>query len=209
MKLSLTPIRFLASLAIVLLGVLASPVHAVANYKIPGIAMKPGSSGTNAPMNNDKPYHRWAPTSRVVGSSDTGFFLSADTTNTIKFNTAEFNSFRNAMNVNANSGTTTSSQVIVNNPDSIVCKVGLLALGSTGGDSNTVSFGIMDSLGGAWSAYGATASTATFIAAQGVYVMRATIPFVGSTYYRPYVTVTTATDTVSVKFADCKDWYNH
>ncbi len=184
---------------------LVSVAFGAANYKIPGFVIKPGAAA-NAPANNDKPFHAWT-AQRNLATSDTGFLLASDTAHSVKFNTAEFNSFRNAMNVNANSGSNTWSGVVANNPDSVVCKAAFYSLGT---DSTAGTFGILDSTSGLWHKNGGTATSWTAIDTDGLKFVRATIPWRSATAYKGFLAMSSAsTDTIGFKFASCVDFYNH
>ncbi len=90
------------------------------------------------------------------------------------------------------------------NPDSIVCN---FMLARKDADTSDVSMGIYFNIGTSasplWSSYGATAVTGGTNTALTKY--RVVAPFVAGKAFRPWVTVTTATDTVRARFVDCKD----
>ncbi len=165
---------------------LATSLFAATNKNLPG---GPVTSG------NDKQVVQSLSDS-LVGSADTGFVVCGGICQT---NT--FNWLRNPLQ---NNGMPKSSSVVSANPDSIVCNFSVVRKDA---DTSDGSAGIYLNVGTAaapvWTLYGSTVTAVPTNTTLTKY--RTVIPFVVARQFRPWITVTTTTDTVRVRFVECKD----
>ncbi len=189
--------KFIRIALIALLSLAVLPASAAIKYKLVGQLIQPGPTGSGVGKSNDLPYAKWSPlTARSFGVSDTVFGKFGDTLK--NFNTSDFQFLRTPI-----SGYSGASYPVPTNPDSVVCKA---LIKQVGADVVTFSFGILDSLSPAagWNSYGGTATTDTTLSTTLWQTIRTTTPWVGGASYKPYLTVTTSTDTSTVGYMDCK-----
>ncbi len=167
----------------------AASIFAATNKNLPGAITSSG---------NDKPVIQSLSDS-LVGSSDTGFVACGIGATYCQTNA--FNSARNPLQV---SGMPKASSVVSANPDSIVCNFMVVRKDADTGDGTAgIYLNVGTSTSPVWTSYGSTPVATPTPAALAKY--RATIPFVVARQFRPWITVTTTTDTVRVRFVECKD----
>ncbi len=178
--------HLLLALAI-LTGLTAGTLQAATNKNLPGWV---------ATSLNDRPVVQSASDS-LIGAGDTGFVVCG-----IGATYCGTNIFNSARNPLAGTNLAFPSAVVSANPDSIVCN--FMAIRKDA-DVSTLYAGIYLNLGTdaspLWNLYGASATTDTSFSTLAKY--RSTIPFLVGRRFRPWITVTTTTDTVRNRFVDC------
>ncbi len=168
---------------------LATSLFAATNKNLPGA---PTSSG------NDKMVVQSLSDS-LVGVGDTGFVACGIGATYCQTNT--FNTLRNPLQY---SGMPKASSVVSSNPDSIVCNFSVVRKDADTSDGSAgIYLNIGTSASPVWTSYGSTPVAVPTGATLTKY--RTTIPFVVARQFRPWITVLTTTDTVRVRFVECKD----
>lgn len=179
--------RHLAIIITLILGAYGVGIGAT-NKNLPGARTISG---------NDKPVVQSLSDS-LVGASDTGFVACGIGATYCQTNV--FNSIRYPLQY---TGMTNSSSVVVTNPDSIVCNFMVVRKDA---DTSDGSAGIYLNMGTAsspvWSLYGGSVTAVPTSATLTKYSVVA--PFAVGRQFRPWVTVTTTTDTVRVRFVECR-----
>ncbi len=171
----------------ILTGLTTGTLQAATNKNLPGWIATSG---------NDRPVVQSASDS-LIGVGDTGFVVCG-----IGATYCGTNIFNSARNPLAGTNLAFPSAVVSANPDSIVCN--FMAIRKDA-DTSDGSAGIYVNLGTdaspLWSLYGSTAGADTSFSTLTKYT--AALPFVVGRRFRPWMTVTTSTDTVRQRFVDC------
>ncbi len=134
----------------------------------------------------------------LVGVGDTGFIACGIGATYCQTNA--FNTLRNPLQY---SGMPKASSVVTVNPDSISCS--FMAMRKDA-DIASLNFGINLNVGTStspvWTTYGGAILSDTSTVALSKYTV--TAPFSVARQFRPWTTVTTATDTLRVRFVECR-----
>lgn len=138
----------------------------------------------------------------LVGSSDTGFIACG--IGATYCNTSAFNLLRNPVPGSATGGSNLGSSVVSANPDSIVCNFMVVRKDADTSDGTAgIYYNLGTSTSPVWSLFGGSVTAIPTNATLTKY--RVVAPWVAGRQFRPWITVTTATDTVRVRFVQCKD----